>query len=205
MDGPPTEEEQEWTQSWHERMERRAKQIRDDLDDYAQRTEEEARRDFGPLVRIYDNVTIGKDVFIGEFTHVRERTIIGDRVSIGSHCQIEGDLTIGDDTRLHSNVHVSKGAKVGKRCFLANAVQFTNVRFPLAKNPAFKNKIERVTIEDDVKVGAAVVLCPGITVGHDALIGAGAVVTKDVPPYAIVIGVPAKVVGDVRDLEAYRE
>jgi len=157
-----------------------------------------------PFVVIYDDVSIGRNSFVGEFVHIRERTVVGDNVSIGSHCQIEGDLSIGDGTRIHGGTHVSKGARIGRRCFLANGVMFTNVRFPFATNPMYKNKLEGITLEDDVKVGSAVVLCPGITVGHDALVGAGAVVTKDVPPYAVVIGVPGRIVGDVRDMEAYQ-
>jgi UDP-2-acetamido-3-amino-2,3-dideoxy-glucuronate N-acetyltransferase len=142
-------------------------------------------------------------VFIGEFTQIRERTRIGDDTRIGSHNQIQGDCVIGADCRFHSNVHISKDTKVGDRVFIAPGFVCANVRFPRAKKKEFL-KAEGCVIEDDVKIGTNVTLLPGIRVGHDALLGAGAVVTMDVEPFAIVLGNPAKVAGDVRKLDAYR-
>lgn len=221
MDGPLTEEGEEWARSWREKMERRAEQLWSDLEDYAPKPDE-PRRDFGPhvsignnvrigertrihpFVVIYDDVTIGDDCFVGEFTHMREKTALANNVSVGSHAQLEGDIELGEGTRLHGDVHISPGTRVGKRCFLANNVNFTNVKFPFATNPAFKNKREPVIVEDDVKIGSGVIVTPGVRIGHDSLIGAGALVTKDVPPYSVVIGVPGRVVGDIRTIEAYK-
>jgi len=156
-----------------------------------------------PFVVIHGPVTIGARVFVGEFTQIRERTNIGDDTRIGSHNQIQGDCAIGTDCRFHSNVHISKDAKVGNRVFIAPGFVCANVRFPRAKKKEFL-KAEGCVIEDDVKIGANVTLLPGVRVGHDALVGAGAVVTRDVEPFAIVLGNPAKVVGDARKLDAYR-
>jgi len=142
-------------------------------------------------------------VFIGEFTQIRERSTIGENTRIGSHNQIQGDCTIGRGCRFHSNVHISKDTKVGHRVFIAPGFVSANVRFPRATTPEFL-KPEGCTIEDDVKIGTNVTLLPGVRVGHHALVGAGAVVTTDVPPYAIVVGNPAKVVGDIRNLDAYK-
>lgn len=142
-------------------------------------------------------------MFIGEFTQIRERSTIGEDTRIGSHNQIQGDCTIGKGCRFHSNVHISKDTKVGHRVFIAPGFVCANVRFPRATRPEFL-KAEGCTIEDDVKIGTNVTLLPGVRVGHHALLGAGAVVTTDVPPYAIVVGNPAKVVGDIRNLDAYK-
>jgi UDP-2-acetamido-3-amino-2,3-dideoxy-glucuronate N-acetyltransferase len=142
-------------------------------------------------------------VFIGEFTQIRERTQIGEDTRIGSHNQIQGDCVIGAECRFHSNVHISKDTKVGDRVFIAPGFVCANVRFPRAKRKEFL-KAEGCVIEDDVKIGTNVTLLPGIRVGHDALVGAGAVVTTNVEPFTIVLGNPAKVVGDVRKIDAYK-
>ena len=152
---------------------------------------------------IHGPVEIGRNVFIGEFTQIRERSKIGDGTRIGSHNQIQGDCTIGRECRFHSNVHISKDTMVGNHVFIAPGFVCANVRFPRSTRPEFQ-KAEGCTIEDDVKIGTNVTLVPGVRVGTNALIGAGAVVTKDVPPFAIVVGNPAKVVGDVRRLDAYK-
>ncbi len=158
----------------------------------------------GPFVVIRGPVQIGKGVFIGEFTQIRERSKIGDGTRIGSHNQIQGDCVIGPDCRFHSNVHISKDTRVGARVFIAPGFVCANVRFPRATRPEYL-KPEGCVIEDDVKIGTNVTLLPGVRIGVNALVGAGSVVTKDVPPYAVVRGNPAKVVGDARQLEAYRQ
>ena len=144
---------------------------------------------------------IAPSVRIGPFSFIREGTVLRAGVRIGDHCMLMGDLEVGKRTRLHSAVHLSKGTRVGEDCFLAPFVVTTNVRYPLSKQ---SQRIERVTIEDRVKIGAGAKIGPGVNIGHDALVGLGAVVIKDVEPYAIVVGNPARVVGDTRSLVAYR-
>ncbi|HEY7589115.1 MAG TPA: DapH/DapD/GlmU-related protein [Thermoplasmata archaeon] len=158
---------------------------------------------FSPFVVIRGPAVLGKRVFIGEFTQIRERSEIGDDTRIGSHNQIQGDCVIGKECRFHSNVHISKDTRVGNRVFIAPGFVCANVRFPRAKHPELL-KAEGCVIEDDVKIGTNVTLLPGVRIGENALVGAGAVVTKDVPAHSIVVGNPAKVVGDVRKLDAYR-
>lgn len=159
--------------------------------------------DIRAFVILYGPLQIGSNVFVGEFSHLRENTSLADGVVVGSHCQLEGNLSIGERTRLHSCVHIGKHTIIGRDCFIAPQVIITNTKWPLATNPKFSEP-EGVVIEDRVKVGAGASFLPGIKIGHDALIGAGANVTRDVFPYAIVIGNPARVVGDIRDLEAYQ-
>lgn len=148
---------------------------------------------------------IGKGVLIREFAVVRPGVVIGDDVKVGNYTILCGSpLVIGARTRLNAFVYVSNGTTIGEDCFIGPRVSILNVKFPQALNLAYRNKIEGVVIEDRVKIGGSATIAPGVRVGHDALIGAGAMVTKDVPPFAVVVGVPAKVVGDVRDLEAYK-
>ena len=143
---------------------------------------------------------IAEDVRIGPFTFIRENTVIGRGTRIGDHAQLMGDLTIGEDCRLHSNVHISKGTTVGHRVFIAPGFVCTDVRYPRSKD----TKIEGCIIMNDAKIGANVTLLPGVVVGEGALVGSGSVVTKNVPAYTIVVGNPARVIGDVRELEAYQ-
>lgn len=148
-------------------------------------------------------VDIADDVQIGPFSFIRENTRIGAGTRIGDHAQLMGDCVIGRDCRLHSNVHISKGMQVGDRVFIGPHFVCANVKFPRPTRPEFL-RTEGCIIEDDVKIGSGVTVLPGVRIGHDSLVGAGAVVTKDAPPYAIVVGNPARVVGDVRALEAYK-
>jgi len=157
----------------------------------------------GPFVVIRGPANIGREVTIGEFTQIRENSVIGDRTRIGSHNQIQGDCEIGIECRFHSNVHISKTTKVGNRVFIAPGFVSANVRFPRATRTEFL-KSEGCVLEDDAKIGTNVALLPGVRIGHHALVGAGSVVTRDVAPFAIVQGNPAKQVGDIRNLEAYR-
>jgi acetyltransferase-like isoleucine patch superfamily enzyme len=151
------------------------------------------------------SAVIGEGVFIREFAIVRPGVKIGDNVKIGNYTILCGaPLKIGARTRLNAFVYVSNGTTIGKDCFIGPRVSILNVMFPQASNPAYRNKIEGVIIEDRVKIGGSATIAPGVRIGHDALVGAGAVVTKDVRPYAIVVGVPAQIVGDVRDTEAYQ-
>lgn len=131
--------------------------------------------------------------------------------------------TVGDDTRIGSFVEIQKGASVGARCkisshsficegvviedevFIGHGVMFTNDRLPRATNPDGSPMseadwtLELTLVKRRASVGSNATIVSGISIGEGALVGAGAVVTKDVPDYAIVVGVPAVIVGDVRD------
>lgn len=145
-------------------------------------------------------MNIAEDVRIGPFSFIREHTVIRGGTRIGDHAQIMGDCYIGFDCRLHSNVHISKDTCIGNRVFIAPGFVCTNVRYPRSKDTKSKGCI----IIADAKIGANVTLLPGIVIGEGALVGSGSVVTKDVPAYAIVVGNPARVIGDVRELEVYK-
>ena len=138
-----------------------------------------------PLVNLY-GCTIGADSKVGAFVEIQKNATIGARCKISSH------------------TFICEGVIIQDECFIGHGVMFTNDRFPRATNPDGSPqteadwKVEETRVERRVSIGSNATIVCGITIGEGALIGAGAVVTKDVPPYAIVAGVPAKIVGDTR-------
>jgi acetyltransferase-like isoleucine patch superfamily enzyme len=138
-----------------------------------------------PLVNLY-GCTIGTDSKIGAFVEIQKNATIGARCKISSH------------------TFICEGVVIEDECFIGHGVMFTNDRFPRATNPDGSPqteadwKVEPTLVKQRASIGSNATIVCGITIGEGALIGAGAVVTKDVPPYAIVAGVPAKIVGDTR-------
>ncbi len=151
---------------------------------------------------IYAGNLIGTDFQTGHGALVREENRIGDHVSIGSHAIVEHHVTIGNNVRLHSNVFVPEFSVLEDDCWLGPNVVLTNARYPRSRN--VKEELRGATIRRGAKVGANATLLPGVTIGAHALVGAGAVVTRDVPDGAVVSGNPARIVKRVDDIEAYR-
>jgi len=151
---------------------------------------------------IYAGNLIGDDFQTGHGALVREGNRIGSHVSIGSHTIVEHHVTIGDNVRLHSNVFVPEFSVLEDNCWLGPHVVVTNARYPRSRN--VKEQLRGATIRRGAKIGANATLLPGIVIGAHALVGAGAVVTRDVPEGAVVVGNPARVVKRVADIEEYR-
>ena len=123
--------------------------------------------------------TIGKDCFIGPFVEIQKNVIIGNRTRVQSHC------------------FICDGVTIGEHCFIGHGTKFTNDLF--IDSPNFESWIRRETkVGNDVRIGSNVTLLP-ITVGDNAIIGAGAVVTKDVPANRIVAGNPAKIIRKIEE------
>lgn len=141
------------------------------------------------LVNLY-GCTIGDDSRIGPFVEIQKNSVIGARCKISSHSFICEGVTIEDEV------------------FLGHGVMFTNDLFPRATTAAGAMQTEDdwqmvpTRVRRRAAIGSNATLLAGITIGEEALVGAGAVVTRDVPAFAIVAGVPARVVGDVRDRRA---
>lgn len=135
----------------------------------------------------YQGSTFGPGLATGHGVLVRENTVAGRGFRIGSNCDIEGDAVFGDWVRLHSEVHVGKGARVGHFVWLYPRVQFTNDPFPPS------HLCLEVAIDDMAVVATGVLLMPGVHVGLGAFVGAGSVVRSDVPAIHCVNGDPARV------------
>jgi len=147
---------------------------------------------------IYGGVRIGARFQCGHWVLVREDTAVGDDCSIGSGTVIEFSVKIEDGVRLHSQCFVPEHSVLEAGCWLGPRVVVTNARFPAA--PRTKTSLQAVLIKRRAKVGANATLLPGIVIGEGSLVGAGSVVTRDVPDGAIVRGNPARVTGLVSEL-----
>ena len=159
-----------------------------------------------PLVRIAPDVRLGRDVKIYAFVNLYGCTI-GDDSRVGTFVEIQKNATVGARCKISSHTFVCEGVTIEDEVFVGHGVMFTNDLFPRSCTPEGKPQSEAdwsvvpTRIRRGASIGSNATLICGITVGRFALVGAGAVVTRDVPDYAIVAGVPAKVVGDVRDRE----
>ena len=140
---------------------------------------------------IYADVEIGDDFQTGHHVLIREKTFIGHHVVVGTNTVIDGQVTIGDFVKIESNCYIPTHVTIGTRVFLGPNVTLTNDRYPLKLRDSYKP--EGPIIEDGVTLGAGVVVCPGVRIGHDAFVAAGTVVTKDVPPWSMVMGVPGRI------------
>ena len=114
---------------------------------------------------------------------------IGKNVNIGSYCEIRDQTEIGDGTRLQAFVFIPEKVKIGKNCFIGPHVVFTNDKYP----PSSKKSWQKTIVEDNVAIGANCTIICGVKIGKGALIGAGSVVTEDIPPAVVVYGVPARI------------
>lgn len=151
---------------------------------------------------IYAGNIIGNDFQTGHGALVREENQIGNNVSIGSHSIVEHHVVIGNGVRIHSNVFVPEFSILEDDCWLGPNVVVTNARYPRSKN--VKETLKGATIKRGAKIGAHATLLPGIVIGENALVGAGAVVVRDVPAGAVVVGNPARVVKRIEEIEEYR-
>lgn len=150
---------------------------------------------------IYAGNVIGDDFQTGHGVLLREENEIGNHVSIGSHTIVEHHVKIGNDARLHSNVFVPEFSILEDDCWLGPNVVVTNARYPQSKS--VKENLRGAHIKRGAKIGANATLLPGVVIGENALVGAGAVVTHDVPDGAVVAGNPARVMKQVRDISEY--
>ena len=133
---------------------------------------------------------IGFEVQIWQFVVILKGTTIGNRVNICSHCFIESNVKIGNRVTIKNGVQLWAGTCVGDDVFIGPNVTFTNDRYPKSKNAQFN--VEPVHLKSGSSIGGGTTILPGVTIGEGAIVGAGSVVVRDVDPYSVVHGNPAK-------------
>jgi UDP-2-acetamido-3-amino-2,3-dideoxy-glucuronate N-acetyltransferase len=146
---------------------------------------------------------VGPGTRIWQHAQVREGATIGSDCILGKGVYVDPDVVIGDNCKLENGVNVFRPAVVEDGVFLGPGVLLTNDRVPRAVNPDGSPKgiedweAQAVVVRRGAAIGAGSVVLPGVTVGEWALVGAGAVVHRDVPPHALVVGNPARLIGYV--------
>jgi len=143
---------------------------------------------------IDENVIIGDNTKIWHFSHVLTNTIIGSDCSFGQNCVVGPKVTIGDGVKVQNNISIYEGVEVEDDVFLGPSMVFTNVINPRAFIQR-KEEFKKTFLKKGCSIGANVTVVCGVTIGEYALIGSGAVVNKDVKPYALMVGVPARQIG----------
>ena len=143
-----------------------------------------------------NDVTIGQDTKIWHFSHIQSGSTIGEGCTFGQNVNVGNNVQIGNYCKIQNNVSIYEGVELEDYVFCGPSMVFTNIKVPRSEFPQRgKEYYEKTLIKKSASIGAnATILC-GVTVGEYALIGSGAVVTKDVPPFTLVVGNPAKIVG----------
>ena len=144
---------------------------------------------------IDEPVTIGTGTKIWHFCHIQKGAIIGKICSLGQSVNVSNNVVIGDYCKIQNNVSIYEGVTLEDYVFCGPSCVFTNDLTPRAKYPKGSENFIKTLVKEGASIGANATIVCGITIGSWALIGSGAVVTKDVPSHALMVGVPAKQVG----------
>ena len=149
---------------------------------------------------VFAGSTIGARVILGDQSCVRERVRVGDDVVLGRGSYIENDTTVGALTKIQAEAYITAYSTLEDNVFIAPCVVTTNDNY-MGRTEKRLSAMRGPTIRRGARVGGGAILCPGIEIGEEAFVGAGAVVTKDVPARKLVVGNPARVLRDVPDEE----
>ena len=142
---------------------------------------------------ICESCNVGNGTKVWAFAHVMPGAIIGEDCNISDHVFVENDVVLGDRVTVKCGVQLWDGLRVGSDVFIGPNATFTNDLFP--KSRQRPSHFVRTTLEEGCSIGANATILPGVLIGRNAMVGAGAVVTRSVPPNAIVHGNPARIHG----------
>jgi acetyltransferase-like isoleucine patch superfamily enzyme len=149
---------------------------------------------------VFAGSSIGARVILGDQSCVRERVEIGDDVVLGRGSYIENDTTVGALTKIQAQAYITAYSTLEDNVFIAPCVVTTNDNY-MGRTEKRLSQLRGPTIRRGARIGGGAILCPGVEIGEEAFVGAGAVVTKDVPPRKLVVGSPARVLREVPDDE----
>jgi acetyltransferase-like isoleucine patch superfamily enzyme len=156
-----------------------------------------------PTAIVEEGAVLGEGTRVWHFAHVRKGARIGRGCIIGKSVYVDAGVVIGDSVKIQNNVSVYHGVTIGDGVFVGPHVCFTNDKLPRAINEDGSPKgaedwvVGTIRVERGASLGANSTIVTGVTLGTWCMVGAGAVVTKDVPPYALVLGAPARLAGVV--------
>ena len=145
---------------------------------------------------VFAGSRIGARCIVGDQSCIRERVELADDCILGRGSLIENDTTVGDGTRIQAEAYITAYSTLEADVFIAPCVVTTNDNY-MGRTERRKAEMRGPTIRRSARVGGGAIICPGVEIGEEAFVGAGAVVTKDVPPRMLVVGNPARVLREV--------
>lgn len=143
------------------------------------------------------SINIGEKTYVWQFTVILKDAVIGDNCNINCHCFIENDVIIGNNVTIKSGVQIWDGLRIEDNVFIGPNVTFTNDKMPRSKQ--YPAEFLRTTIKTGASVGAGSIILGGVNIGENAMIGAGSLVTKNIPANELWMGHPAKFVKKLTD------
>lgn len=146
---------------------------------------------------IDENVEIGEGTKIWHFCHIQSGAKIGKNCSLGQNVNVANNVVIGDSCKIQNNVSLYEGVELEDGVFCGPSCVFTNDLTPRAEYPKGRENYRKTLVKKGASIGANATIVCGHTIGRYAMVAAGAVVTKNVPDYALVVGVPARIAGYV--------
>ena len=149
-----------------------------------------------PGVVLYAGSEIGKNNLLGDFCSIREECRTGDRCIISRNVSVNYNTVIGNNTKIMDNTHITGNMRIGNNVFISVLVATTNDN-TMGREAYAEEHVKGAVIEDNVTIGAAANILPGVVIGGNAIVGASALISKDVPRNKVVMGIPGRVVRDV--------
>tara|TARA_B100001989_G_C24446641_1_gene416796 strand:- start:273 stop:782 length:510 start_codon:yes stop_codon:yes gene_type:complete len=148
-----------------------------------------------------ENVRIGKGSKVWHFTHIQSGATIGRNCIIGQNVNVGNNVIIGNSVKIQNNVSIYEGVELEDFVFCGPSIVFTNIKFPRSEFPQKGTEhYQKTLVKKSATIGANATIVCGVTIGEYAFIGSGSVVTKDVPPFALVVGNPGRIIGTVDKL-----
>ena len=143
-------------------------------------------------------VQIGRGTKIWHFSHIQSGSVIGENCSLGQNVNVGNNVKIGNFVKIQNNVSVFEGVTLEDYVFCGPSMVFTNIKLPRSEFPQKGSGYYKKTlVKKSASIGADATIVCGVTIGEYALIGSGAVVTKNIPPFSLVVGNPGRVIGMV--------